>query len=51
VINSNTCNHTKTKNKLVSYDTKCKGKHRQGYVYKDCCVDCGKEVTTTKTKE
>ena len=38
------CTHKKTKMRLVSWATVCKGQHEQGFVYKKCCVVCGVEV-------
>lgn len=38
------CKHKKTKIKLVSWATTCKGQHEQGFLYKRCCVICGCEV-------
>lgn len=40
------CDHKKTKRKLVTWATDCKGNHEQGFKWVECCIRCGSEVKT-----
>ena len=35
------CRHTRVKFKLVAWAEHCNGAHRQGFITRLCCADCG----------
>lgn len=38
------CNHSRTKMKMVAWATESQGEHEQGFSHELCCAECGCKV-------